>query len=83
MGGPEPSLVDEGPIPPQATPIRWVSFVAPIWVGSVLYEPAADLELYRAGDASHRYVGQIRLWKWANAAGKAALGLTPSSSQSE
>lgn len=75
--------MDEGPIPPQATPIRWVSFVAPIWVGSVLYERVADLELYRAGDASHRYVGQIRLWKWANAAGKAALGLTPSSSQSE
>lgn len=76
-GGPGASLVDSGAIPPHITTIRWVSFVAPIWVESVLHQRAADLELYRAGDASHSYVGQIRLWKWANAAGQAALGLAP------
>jgi len=77
-GGPEPSLVDNAAIPPHGTAIRWVSFVAPIWVGVVLHQRAADLELYRGGDASHAYVGQIRLWKWANPTGQAALGLTPS-----
>jgi hypothetical protein len=79
-GGPGPSLVESGAILPRDAAIRWVSFVAPIWVGSLLHQRAADLELYRPGDARHAYVGHNRLWKWANAAGQAALGLTPVSS---
>jgi hypothetical protein len=62
-GGPGPSLVTSGAIAPHRTAIRWVNFVAPIWVGSVLHQRATDLELYRGGNASHAYVGQIRLWK--------------------
>ena len=49
-----------------------MSFVAPIWAEEVVNVRTADLEFHRPGHHGG-YTGQIRLWKAANAEGRAAL----------
>jgi len=72
VGAPYPQLALEGAIPATQTVTGWVSFVAPLWARPWLNARASDLEFYRPGNEDG-YVGQIRLWKWANAQGRAAV----------
>jgi hypothetical protein len=79
---PIPALADQPPIQPGQTTIGWVAFDAPQWAPETLTTRASDLEfrLPTNGNASEpgdAYVGQIRLWKAANAAGARALADEP------
>jgi hypothetical protein len=74
IGEPGAPIAGPEPIMPHTTRTGWVSFVAPVWVEKVLHERAADLNVTEP----QSFVGQIRLWKWANPQGAAALGVSPS-----
>jgi hypothetical protein len=70
------------PIQPGQTAIGWVAFVAPQWALETLNARATDLQFLRP--TSHGmdspgagYIGQIRLWKAANASGTQALANRP------
>ena len=69
---PAPQLAAEAPLAPEQSNIGWVSFVLPPSIEPLLRARLSDLEFYPA-DQDHSYVGQIRLWKAANAAGNTAL----------
>jgi hypothetical protein len=69
---PLPQLYTEPSLPPGRSNVGWVSFVLPPSIRPRLKFRLSDLEFYPA-DANHDYVGRIRLWKAANAAGNAAL----------
>ena len=73
--GPGIPIADESPIAPHATVTGWISFVAPRWTPSVLHARTSDLVVFPLGDTSGDYLGELRLWKWANAQGRTALGL--------
>jgi hypothetical protein len=75
---PMPALADQPPIQPGQTTIGWVAFDAPEWAPETLTYRASDLEFRlptngNASEPGNTYVGQIRLWKAANAAGALAL----------
>jgi len=72
IGEPGQAIADESPIAPGQTVTGWVSFVAPTWATTVLNERASDLDFSSPGHQTS-YVGQIRLWKAANAQGQSAL----------
>jgi hypothetical protein len=77
-GEPRPSLTTLSPIRPGQTAIGWVAFVAPQWAPETLNARSTDLEFTlpngRDGDSpATNYVGQIRLWKAANAQGSQTL----------
>ena len=81
-GEPGPSLGAMSPIQPGQTAIGWVAFVAPQWALETLNARATDLQFLRP--TSHGmdspgagYIGQIRLWKAANASGTQALANRP------
>jgi hypothetical protein len=57
------SFAERGAIAPHATRAAWMSFVVPLWARAQLTARPADLELFRPGDGSWRWIGQIRLWK--------------------
>ncbi len=81
-GEPSPSLAAMPPIQPGQTAVGWVAFVAPEWALQTLNARATDLEFLLptngdAGPSAASYVGQIRLWKSANAAGARALADNP------
>lgn len=68
---PAPQLDEEGSIPPHGTSTGWISFIVPVWAPPLLNARGTDLELDPID--SMPYVGQIRLWKAANLAGRAAI----------
>lgn len=75
---PMPTLADQPPIQPGQTAVGWVAFDAPEWAPETLTSRATDLEFRLPTDGNpteprNAYVGQIRLWKAANAAGARAL----------
>jgi hypothetical protein len=71
---PMPALADEPPIQPGGTTVGWVAFDAPQWAPKTLTARASDLEFWlRSNRRASAYVGQIRLWKAAGAAGARAL----------
>jgi hypothetical protein len=75
---PIPALADQPPIQPGQTAVGWVAFDAPEWAPETLTARATDLEFRLPTDGKptepkNAYVGQIRLWKAANAAGARAL----------
>jgi hypothetical protein len=74
IGEPGAPIAGPEPIMPHTSRVGWVSFVAPVWVEQVLHERAADLQVTQP----QAFVGQIRLWKWADPQGAAALGVSPS-----
>lgn len=51
-----------------------VSFILPPSVAAFLHARPSDLDFYPVGNSAD-YIGQIRLWKAAGAAGRAALAL--------
>jgi hypothetical protein len=69
---PRPSLATVGPIQPGQTETGWVAFVAPQWAMRTLNARATDLQ-FKLPDNSTTYLGQIRLWKAANAQGTRVL----------
>lgn len=75
---PMPALAGQPPIQPGQTAVGWVAFDAPEWAPETLTSRASDLEFRLPADGNatkprNGYVGQIRLWKAANAAGTRAL----------
>jgi hypothetical protein len=77
-GEPGPSLATLSPIRPGQTAIGWVAFVGPQWAPETLNARATDLEFmlpssHDVESPATNYVGQIRLWKAANAQGSQAL----------
>jgi hypothetical protein len=68
-------LTDLNPIAPHTTVIGWINFVSASWTPSYLHQRGSDLIVDPVGNTSGDYVGELRLWKWANPAGRAALGL--------
>lgn len=76
IGAPSPQLVSNESIPPGQSETGWVSLILPPSIQPLLTARLSDLEFYRA-DESRDYVGQIRLWKAANAAGNAAIDFGP------
>jgi len=61
-GAPEPSILQQPPIPPHKTRFGWVSFVASGWASGVLSSPGADVHFYKT-TGQRNYRGSIRLWK--------------------
>jgi hypothetical protein len=79
-GEPRPALAEEGPIQPGQTETGWVAFVAPQWAMKTLNTPSTHLDFAlpaSQGVQSATYLGQIRLWKAANAKGAQALANRP------
>jgi hypothetical protein len=75
---PIPALADQPPVQPGHTTVGWVAFDAPAWAPETLNSRATDLEFRLPADGNptksrDSYVGQIRLWRAANAAGARAL----------
>ena len=75
---PMPALADQRPIQPGQTAVGWVAFDAPEWAPETLTSRATDLEFRLPSNGNpatprNDYIGQIRLWKPANAAGVRAL----------
>jgi hypothetical protein len=70
--GPRPQFASAPAISPGATRVGWFSFIVPIWAGGHIHSRFADLDLEPA-DGPNDYLGQIRLWKAATAAGRKAL----------
>ena len=73
--GPGMPIADRSPIAAHASVTAWVSFVAPDWTPSDLHARSSDLIVFPVDDTSGDYLGELRLWKWANARGRVALGL--------
>ena len=77
------AIAELDPIAPHATSTGWISYLAPDWTPSELHQRGADLLFVPVGDTfgahaddtSENYLGDVRLWKWANPAGRASLGL--------
>jgi hypothetical protein len=81
-GEPGPSLAALSPIQPGRTAIGWVAFVGPEWALETLNARATDLQFlpptsHGVDSPGATYIGQIRLWKAANASGSQALASRP------
>jgi hypothetical protein len=69
---PTPQLYEQAALARDQSNTGWVSFILPPSIQPRLRFRFSDLEFYPA-DQDHDYIGQIRLWKAANAARNAAL----------
>lgn len=73
--GPGTPIADKSPIATHSSVAGWVSFVSPSWTPSDLHARFSDLVVFPIGDTTGDYLGELRLWKWANPQGRAALEL--------